>query len=60
MSEQLAGAQTRGVAPYEGGEEDPDGDPIGGDQESEQRDARISHPSGAQLGERRGEQQDYE
>ena len=60
MGEQFARAQAPGAAAREGGEQHPDAEHIGGGQESEQRDAGVSHPAGAQLGERHCEQQDHE
>ena len=39
---------------------DTDGDRIGGDQESQERDAQHSAPARAQLCERHGQQQDHQ
>jgi len=60
VGEQLAGAQARAVAACEVGEERADGQHIGGDEGSEQRDAQIAHTPWAQLGDRHGEHQDHE
>ena len=60
MGEQFAGAQAPCTAAREGGEQHPDRERVGGDQEPEQDDAGVPHPAGAQLGERRDEQQDHQ
>ena len=56
MRKQLAGAEAPRAAARKGGQEHPDADRVGGHQQSEQREADISHSPWAQLGPRHGKQ----
>jgi hypothetical protein len=60
MSEQIACAEAVGAAGRQRDDEHADGPHIGGDEQPEQRDTRVAHPAGTQLGQRGGEEQRHQ